>query len=947
MSEQQPMELDRARLDPDGTRARFLRLHGQRLARVLHVIGERQRAFLHVLPLLFDSNHPSLPGHTDAATPAGVASYRPESGTIEIARSIARGFRHQPPAGPPPIHGLYLMGSAGTIAYTAESDFDIWLCHDPALDEAALAALRAKADAIEAWGEELGLEVHFFFINPETFRAGAVEALSKESSGTAQHRLLLEEFYRTALWVAGRIPLWWLVPAEREDEYTAVAAALLERRFVEPEAVIDFGGLAPIPAEEFFGAGVWQFTKGIGSPFKSTLKLLLTEIYATEYPEVELLAVSQKRRIQAGEEDEEALDPYLALYRRVEAYLLAANAPDRLELARQAFYFKVKEPLSRPLKQPRMAWRREWLDRLMADWGWSRIHKAALDGADEWGIEEVAERRRSVVEMLSASYQVLSDFARRHGSTARISDQDLHVLGRRLFTAFERKAGKVEVINRGISAGVHEERVTLHQWPGEEQQERWFLFRDSVNTESIAGATPLKRGRSLMELLCWGHFNGVLSSRTHFILYRQGHLGRSEEINRALAVLAEHFPAPPKDGAIEDLARPAALVQAALFANLGPDPLKLDTVAGRGGQGGNDPLDYGGTHANLVATVDLVERNSWGEVFCHSFRGRHAVGHALAQLARGCGHRSEPVTPLLHAAAFETNLATPVTQRLEALLREAGHAFFSRPGPARFLFQAGGCYHLVERDRKESRERAAMDQPSLLKLLAQPQAEFSLLKVDALALGNTALPAIYALNRPQMVQMFFRPRSDGQVVIYVLDERGSLFHQVMEYHTTEAFIAHFTRFFQATFQRLNNLREGAGEALESLVEFHQLSTDAGGKPRLEAKKPVREGVGRGYLDLQAIVEREEGGRTIFSVYCNDQEFSSLEHGRELFVQVAEYVRSLRKGGQNYPLYLTDVDLAPTLLNETPERVQTLHFLHYKRRIEALLNQALQGQGQTA
>ncbi|MFO8156245.1 MAG: class I adenylate cyclase [Pseudomonadota bacterium] len=945
MTSEAPIELDRDTIAPEATRDRFLDLHHRRMERVLAVLGERQRTFVQVLPLLFDCNHPALPGYVDGETPAGVANYRPSHAIIENARALARGFRYERPTGPPPIHGLYMMGSAGTIAYTPESDFDLWLCHDPSLDEEALARLRARADAIEAWGEELGLEVHFFFINPETFRAGAVEELSKESAGTAQHLLLLEEFYRTALWVAGRYPLWWLIPADREAEYPAVAEALLERRFVEPETIIDFGGLHRIPAEEFFGAGVWQFTKGIGSPFKSTLKLLLTEIYATEYPEVELLAVNHKGRIQAGESDERALDPYLVLYRRVETYLLEAEASDRLELARQAFYFKIGERLSRPQKNPRLAWRREWLEAEMAHWGWTRGHLAELDQASDWGIEEVAERRRAVVETLSRSYQVLSDFARRHGAATRISDQDLHILGRRLFTAFERKAGKVEIINRGISAGVHEERVTIHQWPGEEGRERWSLFRGNVNAEAARGETPLKRGGALMDLLCWGHFNGVLSPTTHFILFRNGQPGRAEEIQRALAVLAEGFEAPPKDGAIEALARPAATIQALAIANLGPDPLKLDSIAARSGQG-SDPLDYGGTHANLVGQLDMVERNSWGEVYCHTFRGRHAVGHALAQLGRDCGQHEPLVRPRLDAMAFETNSATPLTQRLRTLLENAGAAFFARPGPARFLFQAGGCYHLVERDRRESRVHAASDQPSLLKHLARPQPEFSPLKVDDHALGGTPLPAVYAANRPNVVQTFFRPRRDGQVALYILDERGSLFHQVMAYHTSGALIEHLSRFFQSVFRRLSHLRANAEETMESVVEFYQLESDARGHPRLTVRQPMSEGHTHHYLDLQAIVERAGEGRTVFSVYCNDQEFSSLEHGRELFTQVANYVRSLRRGGENYPLYLTDIDLAPTLLDETPERIQTLHYLHYKRRLEALLNQALEGRADT-
>jgi adenylate cyclase class 1 len=50
-------------------------------------------------------------------------------------------------------------------------------------------------------------EVHFFLIDSEEFIQGASSPLSSESSGQTQHYLLLEEFYRTALFIAGRTPL--------------------------------------------------------------------------------------------------------------------------------------------------------------------------------------------------------------------------------------------------------------------------------------------------------------------------------------------------------------------------------------------------------------------------------------------------------------------------------------------------------------------------------------------------------------------------------------------------------------------------------------------------------------------------------------------------------------------------------------------------------------------
>src|SRR5690606_28453124 len=128
---------------------------------------------------------------------------------------------------------------------------------------------------------QLHFEVHFFLMKAETFSTQRQAGLSSEASGSAQHYLLLDEFYRTALWVAGKVPLWWFIPATQEQEYDNYREKLLIRRFIKSDDVIDFGGLPNIPANEFIGAGVWQLYKAIESPYKSVLKLLLLEVYAS------------------------------------------------------------------------------------------------------------------------------------------------------------------------------------------------------------------------------------------------------------------------------------------------------------------------------------------------------------------------------------------------------------------------------------------------------------------------------------------------------------------------------------------------------------------------------------------------------------------------------------------------------------------------------------------
>ena len=96
------------------------------------------------------------------------------------------------------------------------------------------------------------------------FLLGDLLPISEESSGELQRILLLDEFYRTSIWLAGRLPVWWLVPAavERRGEYARYVAVLLRNHFINDQDYIDFGASAHFTAEEFCRRWALAVTQG-------------------------------------------------------------------------------------------------------------------------------------------------------------------------------------------------------------------------------------------------------------------------------------------------------------------------------------------------------------------------------------------------------------------------------------------------------------------------------------------------------------------------------------------------------------------------------------------------------------------------------------------------------------------------------------------------------------
>ncbi len=932
-------EVDRRQL-----RRRFYGINRERLQRLRETLRPKQRQFLDLLPLLFHTNHPLLPGFVSKRTPFGISDYSPAKRGIEAARQLTRSFHYQKRALPTyRIHALYLMGSSGTIAYSENSDFDVWVCHQPGLTREQRNDLRRKTERISAWARAIELEVHFFVMDAERFRAGGEEALSAESSGKIQHQLLLDEFYRTGLLLAGRHPIWWLVPPEAEGHYDDYVRELKRRRFVRAGEDIDLGGLAEVPAGEFLGASLWQLYKAIDSPYKSLLKILLMEVYASEYPRVDLLSLRFKRAVYAGETDLDRLDPYVMLEAKVEEYLSAGGEHERLGLARRCFYFKVGERLSEPEPPARTSRRREVMRALTREWGWKSVDLHVLDARATWKIHRVLEERRILVDQLTRSYRMLSDFAREHRHTASIDPLDLHTLGRKLYASFERKAGKVEIINPGISRNLAEKHLGIVQKESEGDRQKWLLFRDDVGEEDAQREAPLKRAYGLVELLAWCYFNRLMDHGT-VIGLRTRECGVSYgELHGILDCLQRSFPdARLGDARIEELARPPKVLQALLFINLGLDPMARLTRYGMHlTSNRTDALCYGGRWENLALSFDLVVLTSWQEVLTFRYTGPDALLDCLCDYLAWAPQGGGAVPRAPAAYSFSSTRGPLIAQRIEGLFQDVINCFYGlcKSDAARFVLRVAHRYYLLEPENRVPRYRQVVSLDGLLARLAEPREDFSPVILDAQTLRETPLPLIFEANRPAVVQFFYHV-SGERVEVYIIDERASLFHQSLPFYDENALLSQFQRFLESV--RLRHApRPGEGGAARDAVEYYRLEKRGPERWRAEPARIVRPDPGRNYFDVQVIAHSVDR-RTDYTLYCDHREFSSLQYGEDLYAEFTRHILQRREGGERYPIYITDIDVSRGLLGADPQGgMQTIHYLNYKKRIEDRLNRTLE------
>lgn len=615
--------------------ARASRYTERRRAFAIQTMSPLARQTFELVPLLLHFNHPLLPGFIAEETPCGISVFSPEA----LQLNMLDQFFGCHPDNPQQTHiwGLYSMGSTASMGQSSESDLDIWVCHGDQLTIAQRALLQNKCSAISDWAAKRNVELNFFLVEENQFKGGAISELSADNCGSAQHLLLLDEFYRTALRIAGKYLVWYAVPADLPIPYDEFVRQQQENGVFDEEHWLDLGGLDKIPAEEYFGSGLWQLYKGIDSPYKAALKLVLMESYSADYPHTRLLACEAKARFQNSDQFDHHIDPYFMMLQRVTEYLTRIHDEKRLDLVRRCFYLKNNESFSLPNLLGHHDWPRQVMKKLVRQWQWDDDRLRYLNKRQIWGVVEVKAVYNELLDALMLSYRNLIHFARLNDISESINAEDIGILSRKLYAAFESLPGKVTLINPQISPNMAELDLSFVQViAGSANAKGWYLYRKPLNRRMMVGEKVLGHSPYISKLVAWGYFNQLLVSDTQLHLKRKtGHLSESK-LYEFTDDLRHAFPVQVPPASNLALTRPCEINHLGIFLNLEHDPtadwagqvIEFDAV---------DPNvfafgDEGGTPQCLIGSIDLVYRNSWHEVRTLHFSGQDAVTDSLVTI---------------------------------------------------------------------------------------------------------------------------------------------------------------------------------------------------------------------------------------------------------------------------------------------------------------------------
>lgn len=913
---------------------RFKSINQLRRQRAQEFLQPRQQIFLDILPLLFHQNHPLFPGFSSSNTPFGIYDYTPDKLTSDAAKQFLKGFSYKRKALlSPPIQSIFLMGSVGSIAFSKTSDMDIWLCYQPGLVDADINGLQQKALAVEKWAVSLSLEIHFFLVNSETFSKGENIPISTESSGNTQHYLLLEEFYRTAIFIAGRIPAWWLVPPRQEYNYANYISHLIKNNFISENEIIDFGGLESMPAEEFISATLWHIYKSITSPHKSLLKLFLMESYVSEYPKPQWLCFYLKKAIYQGSINIDELDPYLLIYSKVEKYLQKNNSSKRINLARQCFYLKIMGSSQNTLDSKLRAFREEYIKSIAKQWCWPEDFLSRLNKQKYWDIKKATKEHIIIRSQLKHCLRIVLKLASIHISYNYRGNNDLRLIGRKLHVFLERKPGKIEQITTRSTVHSQEYELSIAEQTNTTTP-NWVLYSGRYDEKTSSSDIVIKQQPTLLEMLAWLVVNGLYHKQLqlNFKSY-------SLDIHRAelMKILEQLFiflsqNLKTNSTTLDIYKKPDTIVASLNIINLGSSYLNerdngMIILSER-----SDPLSYGNDRYCYIKHIDRLSVSSWGEVTAYQYSGLDGFFNSLSSIFNISHQPFSENT--LKTICYIPSRANSIILRADSIFKNL-QAFFSNEQGAhhnRYFLPGEKSTYLFQKRDQQLYYQAFDSEQQLLQELASTQVNFGNVYFDPKVFNNPIIPYIYSLNQTQAVQVFYFSQKNNNISLFIIDEKGALFIQEHKKSDFSQVLNNYALFLKSVL-----IKTVYQEDIK--LKFYRikknLTDDFSYHPATWNSSPTPLD-----LSIQVILEKKTQGSasTIYLASCNDTKFSSAAMGHKLFKEVTKYIMSYRQGDKDYPIYISNIDIPHTTLGlDNPMQMQTMHYLNYKKKIESKLN----------
>ncbi|HQP47883.1 MAG TPA: class I adenylate cyclase [Spirochaetota bacterium] len=869
---------------------RFIEYNSRKFERFQELLpGTAVSRVVNAIPFLLSINNRKLPGYIDGEVPRGIVNYELDNETRKYLKSrFSLASADRDPV-PDFIEMLAIMGSIGTVAYNKKSDFDYWVCvNKRSVSQELLENFQKKAEDIQKWAtKETGVPVHLFINDITDIKNSIFAEDDEEAFGSTVGAVLKDEFLRSSIIIAGKIPFWWAVPHfVKNDEYDSfyerLTAEMKEKEFV------DLGNLYEISKEDFLGSALFQIIKSLGNPFKSIIKIGVLEKYLFGEG-FSLLCQKIKMNIHQGTLSQTMLDSYLFMFEEVyDHYSGRLKDPALLTILRQNLYLKVDPQISRYAgvkDKKNIPYKVSVMLSYVKNWGWDIATIKDLDNFDNWDFTRVMAFWDTVKKFMLLSYQSISSQLPGMNLQNKISDSDFTLLSRMITTHFRKQDNKIEqLISFKDTAG----ESVLYMEPRNQgvKASQWVLSKRDRSSPHSFSTITIRTEEKLPDLLAWMAINNIYDPGFTRLNIQSGYIHINQNaVTELLGSICSFFSG--KNTKIKN------------EYYLQPEFKLLNMII----------INFNLENIDSVKTIHHLYLTSWGESFCKEYNSENDLSHILFDIIKNaCCFESEYerycaiITPEPYKKHYKT---------IHGLFRSAYSSLIedrSRTS-ARFIAPVGDHYISLRREGNRCESTAYKNILNLMAAVSlKPGTDIKYTFFGEGLLGRLSLS--YRIVKPHAITILYEETSDI-VIAYLFNEEGNLFVFFKPAKQKNILLANLYGFTKCVSAKINST-----QSMKTIVEKNfrilRICTDAQDSLTLKNDTKMIEELFLGRTSLprgiRVSVVRDAGEDTFYEVIFPDTVSSGLMTINEIYA-VSDKIRAMRNNGDDIIPLIEDISIA--------------------------------------
>lgn len=904
-------------MDIADIRDAYLKWNQQQIDHLSAELGDEKAALIRLLPLLLHINNRFLPGYISMDTPRGTKSYKPDTDTINTARQLNDKFRYnaEDTIDTYVIDALYFQSSL------LQKKLQCWVFRKDDLSDIQVGLLQNKLHKLTDWYQSRQLTIKFNFVDLETFRQSP-EYLNQAHSG-----LWLDYFYSESIRLAGKYPLWWMVPTARETDYDAYRQYVRDRRYIEGE-YLDLGNASDYRVTDLLSYAISLVQQVKKEPELCLFNLLLVAQKAAALPQRDGVAMRIKQTFYQGKLPPVAIEVMSQL-------LESGFNRDATQRINSPVNSPVNSAAISPariisqLRKVSVSLNPALLDNMLGD--------SYQPASRVYGIDNAISHLnlfKVISQKISRLFASILD-AYRQLANASTAEAGLADTAKNMQNFLQESADRVPLYSGKNSTDFVFERIQLRHEKAD--SDRWSLvLYDAEDAEKV-----IHDFSSVLSLLAWCWLNRLVDQSTQVSVDCPRREIKQIEARYVMEILVQQIePKRVYDVAEDAFEHPPHPVQSLLFVNFlnadSPSHTLLED---------DDPFNLLASSARVSSHCEQLIINSWGDVCTRQYNGNLGIIDCLCDWLQcvSIDRLSMPQHMEIfgHGTADSTYLSLRVTQVYNEM-----QAFFLRNKTprGRFILRLGDEYYQVQQQEAIIRPEKIGSRDRLLHYLERSSPVFLSSGFDALAFPQEPLQEIYRRNKADTIQVFYRVIGRG-AICWVLDERGSLWRDEIRLFDRESFVSQWLYLYRNLRNRLKKLMRL--EIEPPLLEIQQISFNQLGG--LEFYSVGAEGVSayKTFFDIQLqIVEAQQNEQ--LSLCCDGRWFNYEKFGEKALSECTKYLSGKMRSVRSRPFYITDIDAPLSLFDvQQPGDLQFTHLLKIKRRLEHKLYSLLLKQSASA